>query len=109
MFFQKIVSCSGGELIEQVSCGGDAFVHNEVETACYTHQICQALKYLHEKSIVHLDLKVENIMLACPERRQIKLVDFGIAERLEKGKEKIVLKGTPEFISPEVVGYQPIS
>ena len=39
----------------------------------------------------------------------MQIVDFGFAKRLEEGKETRVMQGTPEFASPEVVNYEPIS
>lgn len=38
------------------------------------------------------------------------MVDFGFARRLYEDEEPIrVLQGTPEFVSPEVINYEPIS
>ena len=39
----------------------------------------------------------------------IKLVDFGFARILLPGKELRVTEGTPEFVSPEVIDYQPVT
>ena len=36
-------------------------------------------------------------------------MDFGFAKRLVEGKDTRVMQGTPEFASPEVVNYDPIS
>ena len=87
----------------------ESYNYTELETIIYVRQICQALSYLHHNNIVHLDLKVENIMVSCPERRQIKLVDFGIAKKLQPGQPCKVLCGTAEFCSPEVLRFDPIS
>lgn len=38
-----------------------------------------------------------------------KLVDFGFARRLQEGQDVRVMQGTPEFVSPEVISYEPIS
>jgi len=43
-------------------------------------QICSALSYLHSKSIMHRDVKPENIMIN-PLTMQIKLIDFGFAKQ----------------------------
>jgi len=37
---------------------------------------------------------------------QIKIIDFGLAEIFEPGKR--VLFGTPEFVPPEIISYEPI-
>ena len=37
------------------------------------------------------------------------IVDFGFAKRLVDGKDTRVMQGTPEFASPEVINYDPIS
>jgi serine/threonine protein kinase len=38
----------------------------------------------------------------------IKIIDFGLAQKLEKNKPLRVLFGTPEFIPPEVINYEPV-
>jgi serine/threonine protein kinase len=39
----------------------------------------------------------------------IKLIDFGLAKRLSGDEPVRVLFGTPEFVPPEVISYEPIS
>ena len=64
---------------------------------------------MHEKNIVHLDLKPENILCKSKSSHQIKIIDFGLARKLEPGKDVRILFGTPEFVSPEVISYEPVS
>ena len=46
-------------------------------------------------------------MLLDKESNQIRLIDFGLAQKMGSGAK--VLAGTPEFISPEVVNYEDVS
>lgn len=72
-------------------------------------QTCKALGAAHEKGIIHLDVKPDNVMLAASGRRGglVRVVDFGIAglisaEPAPEGKspdERIV--GTPDYLAPE--------
>ena len=48
-------SVSGGELFERVA---DADCLTEKEASFYMYQLLQGLQYMHNKNIVHLDLKV---------------------------------------------------
>jgi serine/threonine-protein kinase len=67
--------------------------------------LCEALKYLHNKGVVHRDLKPGNIMICCD--RTMRLMDFGLATQDEY--RKITLQGmapmlgTPDYTSPEQV------
>merc|ERR1712241_258762 len=64
---------------------------------------------MHQKSIVHLDLKPENILCTSKNSHSIKIADFGLAKKLKVGEDTKILFGTPEFVSPEVISYEPVS
>jgi len=60
----------------------------------------RALKYLHERGIVHGDIKPSNMMIDA--RRRVKLADFGLARRVSD-EDGSLLKGTTKYMAPEVV------
>ena len=64
---------------------------------------------LSQQDIVHLDLKPENVLLTSPDSLRVKIIDFGLAKKLNENQEVTrVLQGTPEFVPPEIVNYDPI-
>ncbi|CAO2641320.1 Death-associated protein kinase 3, partial [Lemmus lemmus] len=98
---------SGGELFDFLA---EKESLTEDEATQFLKQILDGVHYLHSKRIAHFDLKPENIMLldkhaASP---RIKLIDFGIAHRIEAGSEFKNIFGTPEFVAPEIVNYEPL-
>ncbi|XP_048202738.1 myosin light chain kinase, smooth muscle isoform X2 [Perognathus longimembris pacificus] len=98
---------SGGELFERII--DEDFELTERECIKYMKQISEGVEYIHKQGIVHLDLKPENIMCVNKTGTRIKLIDFGLARRLENAGSLKVLFGTPEFVAPEVINYEPIS
>ena len=54
-------------------------------------------------------MKPENILCKSKQSHQVKIIDFGLARKLEPGKDIRILFGTPEFVSPEVISYEPVS
>ncbi|XP_071471374.1 myosin light chain kinase, smooth muscle isoform X5 [Marmota flaviventris] len=97
---------SGGELFERII--DEDFELTERECIKYMRQISEGVEYIHKQGIVHLDLKPENIMCVNKTGTKIKLIDFGLARRLENAGSLKVLFGTPEFVAPEVINYEPI-
>ncbi|XP_054475145.1 death-associated protein kinase 2 isoform X2 [Anoplopoma fimbria] len=98
---------SGGELFDFLAQKESL---SEEEATRFIKQILDGVEYLHSKKIAHFDLKPENIMLLdrnVPLPR-IKLIDFGLAHKMEAGAELKKIFGTPEFVAPEIVNYEPL-
>jgi serine/threonine protein kinase/tetratricopeptide (TPR) repeat protein len=66
-------------------------------------QVAKALGAAHDKGIVHLDVKPDNVMLLEVGKRSdaVKVVDFGIAGLMHQTAEEEEIAGTPEYIAPE--------
>ncbi|KAE9412894.1 hypothetical protein Angca_007007, partial [Angiostrongylus cantonensis] len=74
----------------------------EPEARYFTHQVCLAVEYLHEKNVIHRDLKLGNLFLNGD--LQVKIGDFGLATTVDMdGERKKTLCGTPNYIAPEVL------
>jgi serine/threonine protein kinase len=94
------------ELVPNGSLG--AFVRSmktpllEETARVYAAQIVSALAYIHERNVMHRDLKCDNVLLT--ETGRVKLADFG-ASRVAKGGTAgaKTLIGTPFFMAPELL------
>uniref|UniRef100_A0A7M4FB00 Myosin light chain kinase, smooth muscle-like n=1 Tax=Crocodylus porosus TaxID=8502 RepID=A0A7M4FB00_CROPO len=96
----------GGELFERIL--DDDFEHTEPTSVQYMRQILEGIQYVHHQSIVHLDLKPENIVCVSRSSHWVKIIDFGLARKLDPNSPVKVLHGTPEFMAPEVVSFEPV-
>jgi len=71
------------------------------------YQVCQGLRYLHDRHIVHRDIKLENLLL--DESGTVKIIDFGFSTIVPPGKKLKVFCGTPSYMAPEIVARKEYS
>ncbi|XP_078124448.1 triple functional domain protein isoform X1 [Sander vitreus] len=97
-----------GRLLDYIVSWGNL---TEEKVACYLRDVLEALHYLHNCRIVHLDVKPENLLVAHSSSGQpmVKLTDFGDAVQLNSAHYVHPLLGSPEFASPELVLGEPVS
>lgn len=90
--------CCGGELFDYLAEKGRL---SEDDARRIFGQLCLAVAYLHDKGIVHRDLKLENVLL--DEMCRVKLGDFGFTREFDKNVLLETFCGTTGYASPEML------
>ena len=94
-----------GDLSEKIKLQNNK-PFTESEILDYFTQICLALKHIHDKKIIHRDIKSGNIFLM--KSGLVKLGDFGIAKGFQNTMDKAkTMVGTPYYLSPEIIQNKP--
>ncbi|KAL4189770.1 hypothetical protein AMTRI_Chr08g167030 [Amborella trichopoda] len=72
----------------------------EMAIKTYTAAILRGLEYLHEKGIIHCDVKGRNVLLGLS--GEVKLADFGSA-KMVSSELPAILAGTLRWMAPEIL------
>ncbi|KAL4511725.1 hypothetical protein ABPG72_012570 [Tetrahymena utriculariae] len=73
----------------------------EPEVKRLFRQIVEGVNYCHKMSVVHRDIKLENILL--DQSNNIKIIDFGFSIINGEDKKLKIFCGTPSYMAPEIV------
>ena len=94
---------SGGDLFDRIERHGP---YSEDDAAPLLLQVANAVSFLHERQVVHRDLKPDNLVFVDGERDSaIKLIDFGYAGVCPPGVKLVGLCGTPDYAAPEILTW----
>lgn len=76
---------------------------SEIEIKHYCYELLLAIEYLHNRNIIHRDIKLSNVLLS--DKMEVKLCDFGLAIGNNAITSKTIC-GTPNYIAPEILNYK---
>ena len=86
----------GGELTQYINSTKNI---SEEKIKNIFKQIYEAVKYIHNKNIIHRDLKTNNIVFLDEEKTQVAIIDFGISSTFSGGD--VLKAGTLKYLPPE--------
>jgi len=93
---------AGPTLAARIAAGGPL---PEPEALSIGSRLCDAVQYLHDRQIVHYDLKPSNVILG--EDGSLRLIDFGLAHSLQRGRFSLGGPGpaiaTSDYAAPEQI------
>jgi len=88
----------------------DDMVPFEQDVQGFMLQLLEAVSYIHGRNIAHLDIKPQNIVLMSEfPNCEIKLCDLEVSRVIQEGEEIKEIIGTPDYVAPEILAYEPIS
>eukprot|EP00930_Biecheleria_cincta_P088653 TRINITY_DN77904_c0_g1_i1.p1 TRINITY_DN77904_c0_g1~~TRINITY_DN77904_c0_g1_i1.p1 ORF type:complete len:547 (+),score=114.70 TRINITY_DN77904_c0_g1_i1:47-1687(+) len=90
--------CSGGEVLTGIQKLGR---YDESTASALAYQMLLAVNYLHDRHIVHRDLKLENFLFEDKECKHLKLIDFGMSRYWTNNVAMKVFCGTLPYMAPE--------
>lgn len=106
--YSVIQTVSSIYLIMEYASGKELFDYivlkkrlQEIEACRFFQQIISGIEYLHKLRIVHRDLKPENLLL--DNKRNIKIVDFGLSNMYNSGQLLVTACGSPCYAAPEMI------
>ncbi|NWT26235.1 NEK5 kinase, partial [Cardinalis cardinalis] len=98
--------CDGGDLMKRINMQ-HGVLFDEDQILSWFVQISLGLKHIHDKKILHRDVKTQNVFLS-NNGKVAKLGDFGIARQLNSTTEFAhTCVGTPYYLSPEICENRP--
>ncbi|XP_018764165.2 serine/threonine-protein kinase Nek5 [Serinus canaria] len=98
--------CDGGDLMKRIDMQ-HGVLFDEDQILSWFVQISLGLKHIHDKKILHRDVKAQNVFLS-NNGQVAKLGDFGIARQLNSTAEFAhTCVGTPYYLSPEICENRP--
>ena len=95
MLFEYV---NGGQMLDYIISHGRL---KEKQARKFARQICSALDYCHRNSIVHRDLKIENILIS--KTGDIKIIDFGLSNLFAPHSTLKTFCGSLYFAAPELL------
>ena len=95
-----MVFCEMGDMYTKIRKQKGEFFPEET-ILLWVAQLCLALSYVHDKQILHRDIKTQNIFIQ--NEHTIRIGDFGIAKGYNQNQDLGgSLIGTPLYMAPEV-------
>lgn len=100
-------NCKGGDLSNYIKRIGKGYL-SEKHAKKILAEITRGLKYLNDHNIIHRDLKPQNILMtSVDEDAHAKIADFGFARKLEGLDLAQTICGSPLYMAPEILAFQP--
>ncbi|XP_009765082.1 mitogen-activated protein kinase kinase kinase 20-like [Nicotiana tabacum] len=94
---------SGGSLADRLHNYNSGKGLSEFEVRKHTRNVVLGLVHIHNRGVIHCDIKPHNILLAGSDEIA-KIADFGLSMTLEQSRaEKHGLRGTERYLAPESV------
>jgi len=92
--------CRGGTIFDRLRAGR----YTERQVANVLRSVLRMLAQCHSKGVIFMDVKADNFLYLTNDPSSVlKAIDFGLAQRFERGQVYSQRRGTPAYMSPELI------